>query len=294
MMTTYWRAFAACVVLLSACAGADADASGQSCDIVQRPTPLPDGLSESSGVAASRTLPGVFWTHNDSGGEPVVVGVRSSGARVASVRIDGATNRDWEDLAVGPCPDGSCLYIADTGDNNGKRDEVDLYRTPEPPIGSRTARAVRFRVRYPDGPRDAEALFVLPSGQPFLVTKGRGSPVVLYRYPLPLRSSRTVVLEQVAVLRSGAGKPVEQVTSASASPSGRWIAIRMYRSLSLYRTDALLRGDVRPDRVIDLAPVGETQGEAVAILDDGLVVLTSEGGFAGSPGTISVLRCPLS
>jgi hypothetical protein len=153
--------------------------------------------------------------------------------------------------------------------------------------------AERFPVHFPDGPRDAEALFVLPSGQPFLVTKGRHSAVELYRYPLPLRAGETVTLERVAVLDADGRKGMDLVTGASASTSGRWVAIRTYKSLSLHHADALLRGDTRPARVVDLTPVGEPQGEGVALFDDGRVVLTSEGGFEDNPASIAILRCPL-
>jgi len=291
MMRADWKSFGVCAALLAACGGTRA--TGQGCQILQRTAPLPAGLEEASGVAASRSWPGVFWTHNDSGGDPVVIGVRSSGARVASVKVAGAKNRDWEDVAVGPCSSGSCLYIADTGDNDERRDDAALYRAPEPREGATSVTAQRFPVHFPDGARDAEALFVLPTGQPFLVTKGRHSAVELYRYPLPLRAGQTVTLERVAVIDADGRKGMELVTSASASPSGKWIVIRTYKSLSFHHTDALLRGDTRPAQVVDLTPVGEPQGEGVALLDDGRVLLTSEGGFEDYPGSISILKCPL-
>jgi hypothetical protein len=291
MMRTEWKSLGMCVAFLAACAGMEAE--GQSCRIVQRTAPLPSGVEEASGVAASRSWPGVFWTHNDSGGDPVVIGVRSGGAQVASVKVKGAKNRDWEDIAVGPCSSGSCLYIADTGDNDEKRDDATLYRAPEPREGASSVTAERFPVRFPHGPRDAEALFVLPTGQPFLVTKGRHSAVELYRYPLPLRAGEAVTLDRVAVIDADGRKGQDLVTSASASPSGKWVAIRTYKSLSLYHTDALLRGDTRPAKVVDLTPVGEPQGEGVALADDGRVVLTSEGGFKDNPASISILQCPL-
>jgi hypothetical protein len=286
-----WKSFGLCAALLAACGGTQT--TDQSCRNLQRTAPLPAGGEEASGVAASPSIPGVFWTHNDSGGDPVVIGVRSSGAPVASVKVAGAKNRDWEDIAVGTCSSGSCLYIADTGDNDEKRDDAALYRAPEPRAGASSVTAQRFPVRFPHGARDAEALFVLPTGQPFLVTKGRHSAVELYRYPLPLRAGETVTLERVAVIDADGRKGMDLVTSASASPSGRWVAIRTYKSLSLYHTDALLRGDTRPARVVDLTPVGEPQGEGVSLSDDGRVVLTSEGGFKDNPGSISVLQCPL-
>src|ERR671919_653887 len=68
-----------------------------------------DGLSEASGVAASRRTPGVFWAHNDSG-DPVLFALDRHGAVKGRVRATGASVDDWEDMAVGPCPPGSCVY----------------------------------------------------------------------------------------------------------------------------------------------------------------------------------------
>jgi hypothetical protein len=36
---------------------------------------LPDELAESSGVAVSRTQPGVLWSHNDSGDGPTLYAI---------------------------------------------------------------------------------------------------------------------------------------------------------------------------------------------------------------------------
>jgi hypothetical protein len=119
-------------------------------------------LPEASGVAASRRTPGVLWAHNDSG-EPLVFALNEQGAVTGRVRVTGARVEDWEDIAVGPCAQGSCLYIADVGDNSGNRDHVTVYRVPEPsPQDSSTAPAEVFRARYAGGAYDAEALFVTP------------------------------------------------------------------------------------------------------------------------------------
>src|SRR4051812_481526 len=75
---------------------------------------------EASGMAISRRIQGRLWVHNDSGA-PVVFGVDENGRVVQRVSITGATLRDWEDIAVAPCAGGSCLYIADIGDNEAHR-----------------------------------------------------------------------------------------------------------------------------------------------------------------------------
>ena len=54
------------------------------------------------------------------------------GNEVARVRFEGGEMWDWEDLSVGDCPSGSCIYIADTGDNQEVRPQVRLLRIPEP------------------------------------------------------------------------------------------------------------------------------------------------------------------
>jgi hypothetical protein len=280
------------LALLASCSRADA--RDPACTIVQPATPLPAVIRETSGVARSAAHPGIYWTHDDSGNDAELYAIRPSGERVATVEVTGAENRDWEDVALGPCPAGSCLYIADTGDNDAKHDDVSIYRVPEPALDAgRTAPAQRFRFRYPGGPRDVEALYVLPDGQVFVVSKGTTSSVALYRVPTPLREGETATAEQVAVFSARKPDVAGMVTAASASPSGQWVAIRTYGGLALYRAADLARGRLRPQQVVDLSGLGQLQGEAVALLDDGTVVLTAEGGKRQGPPTVAVVRCPL-
>jgi hypothetical protein len=268
--------------------------SARECQIVQPSTALAGGLEESSGVAASEAHPGILWTHNDSGNEPELTAIHASGERVAAARLGGVRMTDWEDLSLAPCESGSCLYVGDIGDGEARRREIAILRVPEPdPSADTEVRAERFPARYPDGPRDAEAMFVLPSGEIHLVTKGRTGSVEIFRYPLPLRAGETVTLEPVRMLAAGRQSLDRQVTGASASPSGDWVALRTYKSLQLWQTATLLSGAGTPHLVVDLAPLGEPQGEAVALLDNGTVVVTSEGGFPGAVGSVAVLRCQL-
>jgi hypothetical protein len=272
-----------------ACAPEGEEASEEAaatCRIVQPSRPLPPGLPESSGLAVSRAHDGILWTHNDSGDRSEVFAVDAAGGLHGVSNIVGARNDDWEDIAVGPCAAGSCLYVADTGDNERKREETYIYRVVEPEPGSPSARAERLTVRYPDHPRDTEAIFVLPPGDVYLVTKGRQDSQTLYRY-------RPGTVEKIVDLAPGPAAVQRQITAASASPSGEWVAIREYKLLSIYRTADLLARKTTPALRMDLTSVGEAQGEGVALLDNGRVVLSSEGGFKDSPGTIAILQCQL-
>jgi hypothetical protein len=289
----------ACALLLAAAAcrpqGAGDAAPGdpaagprEGCEQVGATIVLPDELRESSGMEPAGDS--LFWTHNDSGGEPVLYAVGRDGEVRGRVRLRGAANRDWEDLAAGPCGAGRCLYVADIGDNAAVHPEVVIWRVPEPAPGDGIAPAERFAARYPGGPRDAESLFVLPDGSVYLLTKGRDTPVELYRWPVPLAPG-PVELEPVRTLAPQPEQTGDMVTGAASSPDGRWVAVRTYSTLAFYRTDALL-GNGGPALTVDLVPLGEPQGEAVAFGPGDTVLLTSEAA-GGSPARATVLRCTL-
>ena len=287
------RALACAVVLLplAGCVAPDGRAAASRCSAPVRVGVLPPELSEASGLAASRRHPGVLWLHNDSGAEPEVFAVDSTGAVLGRVRVTGAENDDWEDIALGPCPAGECLYIADTGDNGEKREAITVYRVPEPdPADTATQSAERLRLRYPDGPRDAEALFVTPDARVHLVSKGRTSPVTVYRAPAQLHADSAALLEPLATLTDDAPFAALYVTGAGVSPDGRRVVIRTYVNLQLYRL-----GDDRLVPIgepISLHTIAEPQGEAVDIRADGTVLLASEA-RRGEAGPISRLACEL-
>jgi hypothetical protein len=286
--------------LLTALAGCDAaetapaaEFSGE-CEVTGSSIPLGVEIDESSGVAVSRAHAGLIWTHNDSGGGAELFAVDAQGRIQGRVEVRGSTNVDWEDIALAPCGSGDCLFIGDIGDNLARRDEVAIYRVAEPvPGATRTAPAERFPIRYPGGPRDAEALFVL-NGDPYVVTKGADRPIGLFRYPAPLVADRLTELEHVRDLSGGPALIFDQVTGADASADGRLVAIRSYFELMIYRSeDLLFSADPKPIRV-PLSGLMEPQGEGVALGEGGQVVLSSEGGRRGVPGQLSFLSCSFS
>lgn len=259
-------------------------------------------VGESSGLVASRRRPGVYWTHNDSGGRPALYCLTSTGASCGTWDVSGAEARDWEDIAAGPAPaatgsegsDGAGgrphIYIGDIGDNTRQLAEVVVYRVPEPepdpgPVlegGGRrsTEPAVALRLAYPDGPHDAEALMVHPqTGDIYIVTK-EPEPVV-YKGTAPLDPSRTTRLTEVATLTVGEGLGrFDAVTAGDIAPDGRRVAVCTYVSgyeLVLPEGDAPFDAiwAVRP-RPVDLGL--RPQGEALAYRADGRALLTTAEG----------------
>jgi hypothetical protein len=279
------------------------------CEVVQKGVTLPQDVKETSGIAESRRHAGVFWTHNDSGHHSALFAVSLAGRELGNVRLEGGKNHDWEDIAAAPCTDdrGTCLYIADTGNNSrdvGKKDRlkgpkalkpfVRLFEVPEPEPGDTlTQHAHEYHAEFPGGRRpDVEALIVLPDRSVYVVTKGNDGPIELWRWP-PLKLHETGTFQPIRQLAPRPREVDERVTGASASPDGRYVAVRTYDALAFYRTADLLANG-RPFAQLDLDPLAEPQGEAVYLANDGTVILTSEGpGAHHLPGTLARLRCSL-
>ena len=265
-------------------------AAGPGCGIIEEARAFPAGLTEASGVAPSLINTGVYWTHSDDAGPRVLWAVDAQGAVLGEVELEGVRVFDAEDLAAARCGEASCLYLGDVGDNYGERDSLFVYRVIEPEPNSGSVASQRLAMTLPDGARDVEALFVLPGERLFLVTKGQEQPITVYRYPGRLRPDSLVMLEEVQRLSETARVLPRQVTGASAAPDGSVVAIRTYETLLFYQwTGAELA--LLENGTVNLRTLREAQGEGVGVGEDGLVVLTSEGGPTGGAGSITVLRC---
>ncbi len=272
---------------------------------------LPDELRESSGLAISRTQPGILWSHNDSGDGPNLYAVDMSGKLLARFRMANALARDWEDIAAGPCPDemaktapskSECLYVADTGDNDQVRPEVTIYIVVEPRVGdpgaqARPLPARSLRYRYPDKPTDAEALAVLPNRDLTIVSKGRNGTIDFFSIPAATVATAITSNETVTATYVGdtgiTPEPTtgQLVTAAAISPDGMTLAVRTYYEVYFYRLvndgGRIRWSDLqRPCSLGDAEP----QGEAIDFLDANTLLLTSERA-RGRPGTIHRLQC---
>lgn len=91
-------------------------------------------ISYASGLAASRRHQGVLYTHNDRASpHPYVFALNAStSALIATLRIFPATNENWEDIAVGPCGNKSCIYILESGNVVHGHQAQKIYRVEEP------------------------------------------------------------------------------------------------------------------------------------------------------------------
>ena len=201
--------------------------------------------------------------------------------------------RDTEDLAVDA--DGT-VWVADTGDNGRSRKTIAVWKLPPG-----AERPVLYRMAYPDGPHDAEALLVTGDGRPLIVTKYSAD---LYAPTAALRPGTTVPLARVGQVRlpasttsnpfSGLGRTA--VTGAATAPDGRRVVLRTYADAFEFDvaggdvvaalTSAVPRVTALPD---------EPQGESITYSRDGRSLLTVSETANQPAGTRpGILRYPLA
>lgn len=244
-------------------------------------------VTELSGLAASRRHPGVLYGHNDTGDGPRIFAFAADGRALGRILVQGAQAVDWEDMALGPCPAGDCLYVADIGDNALARKNCVIYRVAEPkiavdaPIGTVEAPAEAFAFTYPDGVRrDAETLLVHPqSGEVYVLSKrGAGKPSSVFRLPQPLQAGRVAQLVRVAELPMSTADFA--VTGGDIHPCGDRVLLRNYGSLYLLQAAAGAPFESVFTAAAQHVPVAsEVQGEAVTWSADGLGWFTASEGY---------------
>ena len=251
-------------------------------------------VTEASGLAASRNLRDVFWTHNDSGGTAGVYAFDRDGRDLGFFAlVDGGRPADLvdpEDLAIA---DGT-LYLADIGDNGRNRNSVAVYLFDEPTGVGRDGTvevAEVIEVTYPDGSSDAEALLVDPiTGQLVILSKDsqeKSGPTRIYTVDPaadsavdvgagePIEATLAGSVDVAALTRSSTAGDFNPaallfpgaVTGADVSPEGDVIALRTYGSVWLFRREpGRTLAEALQGRACEGGAAGEGQGEAVAIL----------------------------
>lgn len=241
-------------------------------------------LIEASGMQASHARPGDFFLHNDDS-QPLLYAIDASGKDLGVLEIVPAKNQDWEDLASVPVGDGRWIVAGDIGDNWARRKSIKLYFAAEPRTGANDRYSGHLDLqhwlvlRYPDGPRDCEAMAYDPVDDRILLLSKRDKPPRLYGVDLATalgqEEAELEFLGPVHPLRpptpadraAWGGKTdwISQPTGFDISPDGNEAVVLTYRSLYRFRRaadedwlDAMQR---KPDELVGPpAP----QNEAVA------------------------------
>ena len=255
-------------------------------------------VNESSGLAASRRNPGVFWTHNDSGDGAYLYAFDRTGATAGVFLARSAFAGDWEDMAWGPGADGkgNFLYVADAGDYAKDRTDTCVYRIPEPLLSAESRIGTKARPRltegetarllfqYPDGFHDSEALLVHPrTGAIYLVTKEEAGEAGVYKFPVikpdasPLTHHVLTKIGSLTFGESGLHPFPNRVTGGDIAPDGKRLVLRTYFAAYEWR---LPDGEKNFDAVWATTPAMiplplQPQGEGICYTANGASLIVS-------------------
>jgi hypothetical protein len=220
-------------------------------------------IVESSGLAwVGPAGDGLVATTNDSGDTGRVFAVDPVTGATAGTTTWGTAVGDPEDVeALAPAGD-DAVWVADIGDNLGRRDSVLVVRVPVG-RGDRSVRPAAHRLAWPRGPRDAETLLRHPrTGRLYLVDKGVLGGT-LAAAPRRLRTDRVNPLRPM-------GPVLGLATDGAFWPDGRHVVLRSYARAVVYAFPSL-------EPVGDLPLPAQEQGEGLAVTPDGRVLVSSEG-----------------
>jgi hypothetical protein len=278
---------------------------GGACGCTSYGTPVavgtePSSLTELSGIVASRKNPGVLYAHNDSGSNSTLIVMSDTAAPLGSFVLSNVNAVDWEDVAVGPCDAGTCIFVGEIGDNNLAYASRAIYRFAEPtispttPMGTQTVTADALTFVYPDGRHNAETLLVDPTnGDVYVVTKVSNVPSTVYRLPKPFTPGTQATVEKVGDLSLPGSAGL--VTGGDVHPCGTRMLIRTYPMIYEFKLAAgqpfssifATQGTAVPTPTQDQ----ESKGEGVTYAADGIGYFTASELDGKSSRSVFRIRC---
>ncbi len=151
---------------------------------------LPKEVDETSGLVFWKNG---LWTHNDSGGLPVLYKLDTVDGTVQQrIELENATNVDWEELTA----DSLNIYVGDFGNNSGNRHDLVIYKIQKadiPDSGDVRVSSEKIFFTYPDYPDnisgrsqnnyDCEAMVAVGDSLYLFSKDWQDSKTRLYRLP---------------------------------------------------------------------------------------------------------------
>ena len=244
---------------------------------------LPKIINETSGL---EILNNQFITHNDSGGEPSLYFFSQNGEIINSITLEEESfweiyNNDWEDITA----DEDYIYIADTGNNFGNRDNLNIIKvkTTDFSIDSKIDISYKDQQTFLPRPKhkyDAEALFLIED-KIAVLSKDRDN-LFTDLYLIDKQSNSKQALESkttynVNSLITGGdyNKDMSLLALVSYNSKGSQFLI-LFEDFNL---ETLTEKKFRKFKI----PLERAQIEAIKIIDDKTFWITSEDEGIGSP-----------
>lgn len=244
---------------------------------------LPEGaielskkIDETSGLAS---IENNFLTLNDSGGKPVLYSFNAKGDLLETHKIDGAINRDWEDIAQ----DSTHFYIADTGNNFATREDLTVYIVTKDfklkdSIRISYASQTKFKKKKKNK-YDAETLIAYGDSLLIFSKNRKSQKTQLYAFP---KGRGEFSLEKLHTFDVNA-----LITGGDYDSNSKRLVLTAY--LPDYTQYIFKAENFQLDQLEDIVleryqlPLKPAQIEAVKILDNGSVWITSEGEGSSLP-----------
>lgn len=231
-------------------------------------------LPEASGAAVSKQFSGRVYFHNDSGNGPYFYISDLKGGGLKEIEVKNFDADDVEDMTVGPCGASQCLFLADIGDNDLEREYVSIaVIEEEKSFGKTVTPKTVLKLKYPDGPHNAEAIVVTSLGDIIVFSKEKkGLASRVYRYAKGCGLTDTFQVWGT-VNTSGLIKGDAKVTGASLSKDDSRLILMTYANAIEFQVDLTkpfpkLEAWV-PGKTFQEVPLTKLpQAEAVAFLGD--------------------------
>jgi hypothetical protein len=140
---------------------------------------LPLVLAETSGLYCEDE---VLYSLNDSGNAPVVFSISRTGSVNNEDKL-ALTNRDWEAISA----DDKAYYIADVGNNKGRRATVSIYKVSSSDVNDFSELTLQYANNDPSANMpyahdyDAEAMVKAPEGLLLFSKSWRSGVAHVYR-----------------------------------------------------------------------------------------------------------------
>lgn len=229
-------------------------------------------FTEASGIVASQKYPGYFYVNNDGGNPADIFMIDSNGLFVGTIDLKGISNRDWEDITLGPgpIPGKSYIYIGDIGDNQAIHSSYFIYRIPEPdiipsetdPFNININDVDKFTFTYSDNAsHNAETIMLDPDTKNlYIITKSKYSEV----FRLELSEDQNITQEAKFLI----SLPISEVTAGDISVN-RKILLKDYTRVYLWtNTDKLPIDSLIKTEPKESSYTIEPQGESICWATD--------------------------
>ena len=233
-------------------------------------------VEETSGL---ETFGNYLITHNDSGDKPKLYVLNQNGEKIMEIKLNQLKNKDWEDIAK----DSENYYIADTGNNNGTRENLKIYII-DYDFFLRGEISIKYKSqttfsKEPINEFDSEALAVVGE-ELILFSKNRKTlKSEIYSFP---KIAGNYILEPKASINSDA-----LITAADYQEGNDMMALTGYNSNGnqfFYIIRNFVKNgynNIKLERYP--IPIKPAQIEAVKIIDDDEFWLSSESEADGNP-----------